>query len=304
MAQSVSDLPLVSIIIPSFNHAAYVQEGIEAALAQTYPRCELIVVDDASSDGSPSLLSALAETHGFKLIQNEQNRGLNATLQTGLEAASGELISLIASDDRLAPDKIEWQVSYLAEHRLDGVYATGWLLFGDGRAQLIDLSALEPEFEDGSVLQRFYTDDTNGPLLQSALIKRDVLLRLAPERGRYKSDDWVMLIRLLETSRIGFVNRPVFHYRQHDSNSYQNYWKTLPMRLEVISGVTPPELRFRGLANILQSHGLYLYAEGHFWQTSKLLAASVVLDPSLARISRLIVRVVRMVAGKVLRRSS
>jgi alpha-1,3-rhamnosyltransferase len=301
MAQSVSDHPLVSIIIPSFNHAAYVQEGIEAALAQTYPRCELIVVDDASTDGSPSLLSALAQRHGFKLIQNPQNRGLNATLQAGLEAASGELISLIASDDRLARDKIEWQVPYLAKHRLDGVYATGWLMFGDGRERLIDLSALQREFEDGSVLQRFYTDDTNGPLLQSALIKREVLLRLAPERGRYKSDDWVMLIRLLESARIGFVNRPVFYYRQHGTNSHQDYWKTLPMRLEVISGVTPPELRLRGLANVLQSHSIYLYADGHLLQSLKLFGASVVLDPTFSRTGKLILRIVRTVAGKVAR---
>ena len=98
---------LVSIIIPSYNHAKFVRESIVSALSQTYSPCEVIVIDDASTDGSAELLKAMAHELPIRLIQNPENIGLNATIERGLEAASGSYVSLLASDDILVPEKVE-----------------------------------------------------------------------------------------------------------------------------------------------------------------------------------------------------
>lgn len=308
MPEPASDLPLVTAIVPSFNHEAYVAQAIRSVLEQTYPNVELIVIDDCSSDGTAQVAGELAREHGFRFVQNEANLGLNGNLEKVLRVARGEFACVVSSDDWIAPDKFEWQIEYLKRTGRDAVYATGWQAFPDGRTELIDLSNFERWFDDGSVPQRLYVDDTQGPLLQTALIRRDVLLELWPERARFKSDDWVTLIRLIERYDTGFVNRPCFYYRQHEANTYRKYWQTLPMRLEVVCNVTPEELRPRALANILCSMATYLEGDGKLGPALKFRAAALALDPApltigkgLARAAKAIVR--RAAAGRSNRRT-
>jgi alpha-1,3-rhamnosyltransferase len=293
--------PLVSIIIPSFNHRPYVEEGIRAALAQTYTNCEVIVVDDASTDGSGDFLEELAAQLPIRLIRNPNNVGLNKTLQNGLKAAVGTYISMIASDDKVSADKIEWQVDFLTTTGLDGIYGTGWLLKDDSQLELMDLKDFEEYFSDGSALRRLYVDDTRGPLLQAALLRSEVIKEVWAHRGTFKSDDWLTLIRLLERYRIGFVNRPCFYYRQHEGNSHRNYWQTLPMRMEIVANVTPETLRPLATANIFFSHGVYLAAEGKLSSAFKFTAAAIALDPSVMRLRKTVLLSTRYFARALLR---
>ncbi|HWL55005.1 MAG TPA: glycosyltransferase [Chthoniobacteraceae bacterium] len=119
----------VSIIIPCYNAARYVGETIESALAQTHPACEVIVIDDGSTDES---LSVIQRYGGRVRWESGPNRGVCAARNRGLELATGEWIQFLDADDLISPRKIELQLAAL-EGKGPGVMATCPVRFFDGR---------------------------------------------------------------------------------------------------------------------------------------------------------------------------
>lgn len=127
------DLPLVTVVIPSYNHAQYVGQAIESVMSQTYPNIQLIVVDDGSKDGSREVIGGLAERYGFQAILNEVNRGQSHAFNLAIELAKGEFISLLPSDDWYLPKKTEVQLARFleCEKSVGVVYAAGLRYFED-----------------------------------------------------------------------------------------------------------------------------------------------------------------------------
>jgi glycosyltransferase involved in cell wall biosynthesis len=100
----------VSLVIAAFNHARLLGEAIDSALAQTLGGVEIIVVDDGSTDDTPSLLARYADR--VRVIRQD-NRGLSAARNTGLAAARGTYVAFLDADDVLAPTKLAEQRSVL-----------------------------------------------------------------------------------------------------------------------------------------------------------------------------------------------
>jgi glycosyltransferase involved in cell wall biosynthesis len=287
--------------MPAFHHERFIEQAIRSVLDQTYVPVELIVVDDCSTDRTAEIAEGLARDHGFTFVRNEENSGLNPTIERALSLSSGVYVSVLASDDWLPPDKIAEQVALLMEGDWDAIYGTCWWV-EEHQTQVIDLGDLETAFADGSILDHLYTDSSHAPLLQSALIRRECLLELVEERRNFKSDDWVTLIRLVERHRVRFLNRPWFYYRQHGGNTFRNYWGTLPIKVEVLSLVTPERLRARGIANMFRDQAQFLYMDRKRALAFKFLLASMILNPSVKGWAALIGNLTRRVAKRGLRR--
>ncbi len=110
--------PSVSVVIPTYNSGSYLREAVESAFAQTLPPRELLVVDDASTDGTPDLVTALARQAPvpMRLIQLPHNSGGPAgPMNRGITEASGEFIAVLDHDDVFTPTKLEVQSRLLAE---------------------------------------------------------------------------------------------------------------------------------------------------------------------------------------------
>lgn len=106
-------LPLVSVIIPTFNRGWVVREAIDSVLIQDYLNFELIVVDDGSTDDTDAILV----TYGNRLeVIKQPNRGVSAARNRGIAAARGELIAFLDSDDYWLPQKLSIQVEYFNQH--------------------------------------------------------------------------------------------------------------------------------------------------------------------------------------------
>src|SRR3954469_7166587 len=100
--------PLISVVIPVYNGEAFLDQAIESALAQTWPRTEVVVVDDGSTDRS----AEIAGSYPVELVRQE-NRGVGAARNRGVDAANGELLSFLDQDDMLRPEKLERQLEAL-----------------------------------------------------------------------------------------------------------------------------------------------------------------------------------------------
>ncbi len=102
-------LPLVTVICVCYNHAKFVKEAIQSVLYQTYKPIELIVTDDASSDGSQEVIRSIEGD--FTFLPNEHNLGYCKTFNRALAFAKGEYIIDLAADDVLLPDRVAQQVA-------------------------------------------------------------------------------------------------------------------------------------------------------------------------------------------------
>lgn len=110
--------PLVSVITPVHNSAAYVADTIASVQAQTYTNWEMILVDDASTDGSVGIIEKLAaEDPRIKLYASNVNRGAAKTRNEAIEHAQGRYIAFLDSDDQWLPEKLQKQVSYMQQNR-------------------------------------------------------------------------------------------------------------------------------------------------------------------------------------------
>lgn len=102
----------VSAVIPTYNRSGEIKRAIESVLSQSYDDIECIVVDDGSSDRTPEIVTAI-EDDQLKYLKHETNRGVSAARNTGVEAAEGEYIAFLDSDDEWETRKIEKQVEVI-----------------------------------------------------------------------------------------------------------------------------------------------------------------------------------------------
>jgi len=115
----MTSLPLVSIIIPCYNSATYVGDAIQSGIGQTYRNCEVIVIDDGSTDGSLDVIRSFGDAIRW---ETGPNRGAAAARNRGIELARGELVQFLDSDDLLHSEKLDRQVPLVVAKVADIVF--------------------------------------------------------------------------------------------------------------------------------------------------------------------------------------
>ncbi len=181
---------LVSVLIPCHNAAPWIAETLASVRAQTWPRCEIIVVDDGSTDGSPAILEAHAGPD-LKVIRQE-NRGAAAARQRALAAARGAYLQYLDADDLLHPEKIARQVARL---RADGdrhVASARWVRFSGARDEAAAFRAApEPNWGDFAPADYLVATFAAGGMMHPAawLLPRAIAERAGPWLETLSLDD-------------------------------------------------------------------------------------------------------------------
>ncbi len=200
----MENTPLVSAVIPTYNCGRYVVEAVESARAQTYPRLEIIVVDDGSTDDTRERLQPYL---GRISYIHQENRGLSAARNRGIQAARGEWIALLDADDRWHCEKTSMQLGVARE--------LGCALVGSPLADSMP-DTLPPTAEARLLSVRDYLLSApigpSGTIISKACLARtglfDETLRAVEDR-----DMWLRIAACFPTAA---VESPCWWYRIHE----------------------------------------------------------------------------------------
>lgn len=212
--------PLVSVIVPSYNHSKYIEECVESIVNQTYSNYELIVIDDGSTDNSVEILERLQNKYNFQLVVQE-NIGLTKTLNKALSLSSGKYISIIASDDYWKTEKIKYQIECL-ENNLEVKLCFTDVIYVDGNSKMIDRRSYQ---ERGvKLLQTFEDVLLNAKLPPASLMfKRSDLEKIGGFDETLKVEDLDLWLNILkEGGYAKIIPEKLAFYRDYEGNTHKN----------------------------------------------------------------------------------
>jgi len=246
-----SPLTGVSVVIPVYNRPTLVPATLDSVLAQDWPRSklEIVVVDDGSTDDTPTVLEAYRAEHPDVIrVVRQQNGGVQTARNTGVREARFPYVAFIDSDDRWATTKLSRQMELLAaEPDLEFVY-TALADPSDGRTPGIVVQDWDPDPE--RALERLLIGDCIVP--SSVLASR----RLLTDAGLFEptlrhGDDYDMWLKLAERGhRLAYLQEPLTIYLHHDGGSSRataavNRSLVLVLKRHLNSDALPTGLRKR-----------------------------------------------------------
>ena len=220
--------PLVSVIIPVYNTAAYVKQTIESVLAQTWANKEIIVVNDGSTDETPSILIQFGNS--IQVIHQE-NKGLGAARNTGIRAAQGDLIAFIDADDLWEPEFLETQVTALTSNPdVDIVYC--WWSYIDQYGN--QLPQQDRFSKSGDLLQTLITSNRI-PIMATLLRRKCVETTKGFDEDKLIIEDWDFWLRVAyQGYRFICTPKKLVKYRFHRNNMTLNIERSPLCYLNVI----------------------------------------------------------------------
>jgi glycosyltransferase involved in cell wall biosynthesis len=191
----------ISVIIPVFNRRHEVLRAIASTLAQTLPPDEILVVDDASTDGTPEAVTALQEPR-IRLIRHARNRGAAAARNTGIEAAQGDWIAFLDSDDEWDQRKLALQLETLRRAPADTAAGVTGYIIRDYRTG--EQRSLQPTVRDASLDAMLWGCSLG--VGSTLLARRRVFFEVGLlDPGLPRLEDWEWLMRYLPAHRLGVL---------------------------------------------------------------------------------------------------
>lgn len=292
----MNEKPLVSVAIPCYNHAQFIQETIQSVIEQDYENIELIIIDDGSKDNSVEKIKEIVQVCEARFKRFEfrcrPNEGLSATLNEAIDWAKGKYFSGCASDDIFLKSKVSLLVNSL--EGLDGQYVA---VFGDavfvdcnGNTVFLDkknnkLSTVKNgtcffleyfsgrrgvDYKDPRIFGS-YSSLIAGNYLpaMSNIVRLDKIKEVGGWTAGNTIEDWEMWLKLSKKYKIYCIDQPVAKYRWHDSNTH----KTMKYELT------------RDAIHLLIAERDFAFAAGHkeglYRSLSSFLVNLIVLDCAL-----------------------
>src|SRR5262245_33239036 len=211
--------PQVSVVIKSYNHAAYVGEAIQSILDQSFQDFEIVVTDDGSTDGTPDVIRRFADPR-IHLQVFEKNRGISIAMNETIARARGEFIAILNSDDFALPGRLERQAAFLsANPEISGVFGLPRIVdeVGQPTRSSSDFTVpfSLPDLSRTSLLRRFFFD-CNFLCAPTAMIRRVVYAQVGSYDPRFTNlQDFDMWVRLCTGHEIHIMLEELTAFRIH-----------------------------------------------------------------------------------------
>ena len=217
----------VSVCLPTYNGAAYIEEALRSILNQTCQDFELLVADDGSTDTTLDIVQSFSDPR-IQVHRNPERLGIPANWNRCLELAGGEFVCVFHQDDIMLPENLERKVQLLSADETVGFVHSGveTLVEGSAPSAFVDWieDATEDTVWDGPEYFRTLLLNGNRVCAPTVLARRHALI----EQGGFDRDlgfacDYAMWLRLCLTYRAGFLARPLVRYRWHGGNASHAY---------------------------------------------------------------------------------
>lgn len=210
-----NDSPEVSVILPTYNRAAFLAAAVESVLSQSFRSLELIVVDDGSTDDTPHVIKQFRDARLIYLRQ--ENRGRSYARNRAIGQARGRFIAFLDSDDEYLPGKLKLQVEFMREHPVVGMLYTS--------AVCID--------KDGNLIPNAYSASVSGSIyrdvaffvpvtvtLPTVIVRREVLdVTGVFDLKMNRFEDTDLWRRIAKRYIVGAMDIPTCRLRSHDENA-------------------------------------------------------------------------------------
>ena len=225
--RSMHEDPLVTIIIPCYNGAAFLEETLRSALAQSYRAVEVIVVDDGSTDSSPEIAQRLP----VRYIRQE-NRGLSAARNAGIRESKGSYVVFLDADDRLLPEAVESGLRVLQAHPECAIAVGDHVFIAADGSHLGDSNkAVEIHWHYEALLKSNFIEMISSVLFRRSIFDEvggfDTTIRVA--------EDYDLYLRIARARPICCHAVIVAEYRMHGTNTSLNSELMLTTTLQVLN---------------------------------------------------------------------
>ena len=222
-----SRYPLISVIIPTFNQAQFIEEAVQSVLGQSYRNLEIIVVDDGSTDHTKDVLS---KYHNHITYLSQNNRGPSSSRNYGIRTARADHIAFLDSDDVWFPEKLEAQMELMRRNSTVGLVGCGaYTTDAQGR--------IEKEY----VSEKYHTRQQFLKDLQSrkisfnpsiVLVKRACIDRVGGFKDAlHYGEDWDLWLRIAKHYEIAFITKPLVKVRMY--GGYRPYQQVAVMKSNI-----------------------------------------------------------------------
>ena len=237
-----SSQPLVSVVIPCYNHEKFVQDSIQSVIDQDYENIELIIIDDGSKDNSVIKIKEMVESCKRRFTRFEfrsrANIGLSATLNEGVEWCEGEYISPFASDDIMFKNKTSDQLKLFIDYPdIVGVFgAVQKINQKNEKLEKIRQADKIFEFNDLIYTDRFLPAPTQ-------MLKLDAIRKAGGYVEGMIIEDWYIYLKILENGNSFVYKDDLYcYYRVHEGNTFSNPYSMGLGYLQVLNEFKDHEL--------------------------------------------------------------
>ena len=289
--------PLVSIVIPTYNHASMLQRALATVVEQTYQNWNAIVVNNFSTDNTLEVVAAFNDPR-IQCVNFRNNGVIGASRNEGIALATGTYVAFLDSDDTWFPTKLEKCVEIL-ESGSDLVCHAEYWIDESGKSRLVAYGPSEAATHH-NLIYKGNRISTSATVVRAALLKEVHGFDVAPEL--ISTEDYDLWIRLAAKSdKFAFISEPLGEYHRHDNNVSANIEKHLAAELALLAKHFSTNTRFENMIARRRRKALAYYGAGrslhrtrkHFLALQKFSRSLVIWPLSL----RLYVAVMLSVMG-------
>ena len=214
---------MISVVVPLYNYAKYIEENILSIKSQSYSNWEIIIVDDCSNDNPASIINKHV-CDKIKYIKLDKNMGYSAAKNTGIKASAGKYIVVLDADDMLSPRSLESRIKHLKLKNKKWVHAKAYEFSGRPpykfrfrkRPFILRLNSI--------IKNKKYKDLWNNMHAQTVMVHRSVYKKvgLYEEKLRTMGDKemWARILHNVEVP--AYLNKFVAYYRQHSGQMHRS----------------------------------------------------------------------------------